>query len=64
MLAGNIKKNHIFSCNDDGSQMTIQQSNLPEHEEFILNLWKRGTWDGMTHAKIVEFSESVLMPIT
>jgi hypothetical protein len=30
-LAVNIKKNHIFSCNNDGSQMTLRQSNLPEH---------------------------------
>jgi hypothetical protein len=63
-LVGNIQKNHIFSCNDDGSQMKIWQSNLPEHEKFVLYLWKRGTWEGMTHNKIVEFSKSVLMPIT
>jgi hypothetical protein len=33
-LSGNIKKNHIFSCNDDGSQMTLRQSNPLEHQEF------------------------------
>ncbi len=26
MLLGNIKKNHIFSCNNVGSQMTLRQS--------------------------------------
>jgi hypothetical protein len=62
-LAGNIKKNHIFSCNDDGSQMTLRQSNLPEHQEFILYLRMRGTWDGMTRSKIAEYSEEVLRPI-
>jgi hypothetical protein len=63
-LMGNIKKNHIFSCNDDGSQMMIRQSNIPEHKQFVLYLQKRGTWDGMTHTEIVDFSQSVLMPIT
>jgi hypothetical protein len=59
-LAGNIKKNHIFSCNYDKSQMMLWQSNLLEHKEFVLYLWKRGTWDGMTPSKIAEYSEEVL----
>jgi hypothetical protein len=62
-LAGNIKKNHIFSCNNDGSQMMLWQSNLPEHQEFVLYLWKRDTWDGMTRSKIAEYLEEVLRPI-
>jgi hypothetical protein len=41
-LTGNIKTNHIFSCTDDGMQITIRQSNLEEHQEYVLNLWKRG----------------------
>jgi hypothetical protein len=64
MLAGNIKKNHIFSYNDDGSQMTLRQSNLLEYQEFFLYLWKRGTWDGMTCSKIAEYLEEVLRPIS
>jgi hypothetical protein len=50
LLTGNIKTNHIFFCTDDGTQMMIQQSNLKEHQEYVLNLWKRGTWDGVTWA--------------
>jgi hypothetical protein len=42
-LAGKIQKNHIFSCNDDGSQLNLQQSNLMEHKEFVFYLWKKGT---------------------
>ena len=30
-LAGIVKKNHIFSCMDDGLQMRLWQSNLEEH---------------------------------
>jgi hypothetical protein len=41
-LTGNIKTNHIFSCTDDGTQITIRQSNLNKHQEYVLNLWKRG----------------------
>jgi hypothetical protein len=41
-LAGNIKQNHIFSCIDDDSfEMRIRQSNLVEHREFIVKLWKK-----------------------
>jgi hypothetical protein len=47
-LMEKIKTNHIFSCTDDGTQITIRQSNLEEHQEYVLNLWKRGTWDGVT----------------
>ena len=43
--------------------MMLWQSNLPEHQEFVLYLWKRGTWDGMTRSKIAEYSEEVLRPI-
>ena len=63
-LSGNIKKNHIFSCSDDGSQMTLWQSNLPDHQEFVFYLWKGGTWNGMTRSNILEHLESVLVPIT
>jgi hypothetical protein len=35
-LAGIVKKNHIFSCMDDGLQMRLRQSNLEEHN--LLNL--------------------------
>jgi hypothetical protein len=43
--------------------MTLHQSNLPEHQEFVLYLQKRGTWDGMTRSKIAEYSEEVLRPV-
>jgi hypothetical protein len=48
-LTGNIKTNHIFSCTDDGLQITIRQSNIKEHHKYVLlNLWMRGTWDEVT----------------
>ncbi len=61
-LTGNIKTNHIFSCTDDGMQITIWQSNLEEHQEYVLNLWKRGTWDGVTWAQLIEYADKVLKP--
>jgi hypothetical protein len=59
----NIKKNHFFSCTDDGTQITIRQSNLKEHQEYVLNLQKRGTWDGVTWAQLIEHVDKVLKPI-
>jgi hypothetical protein len=43
MLAGNVKKNHSFSCNYDGSQLNLRQSDLMDHDEFVLYLWKKAT---------------------
>jgi hypothetical protein len=62
LLLGYIKTNHIFSCTDDGSQMTIRKSDLVEHREFVVvvNLRKKGSWDGITCAKIADISNSVL----
>jgi hypothetical protein len=61
LLLGNIKTNHIFSCTDDGLQMIIRKSNLVKHREFVVNLHKKGTWDGITRAKIADhLSNSVL----
>jgi hypothetical protein len=37
-LMGNIKTNHIFSCTDNDTQIKIWQSNLDEHQEYVLNL--------------------------
>ncbi len=62
-LLGNIKTNHIFSCTDNGTQITIRQSNLDKHQEYVLNLWKRGTWDGVTQAQLIEHADKVLKPI-
>ena len=42
-LAGIVKKNHIFSCMDDESQMRLWHSNLAEHNKLVFNLWKRTT---------------------
>jgi hypothetical protein len=63
LLTGGIKTNHIFSCTDDGTQITIRQSNLEGHQEYVLNLWKRGTWDGVTRAQLIEHADKVLKPI-
>jgi hypothetical protein len=63
LLSWNIKTHHIFSCTDNGTQITIWQSNLDEHQEYCLNLWKRGTWDGVTRAQIIEHGDKVLKPI-
>jgi hypothetical protein len=62
-LTGNIKTNYIFSCTDDGTQIPIWQSNLKEHQEYVLNLQKRGTWDGVTRAWLIEHADKVLKPI-
>ena len=64
MLAGNIKKNHFSSCNDDGSQLNLQQSDLVEHEEFMLYLQKKSTWNGVSWDEIAQYLESQLMPIS
>ncbi len=37
-LYGNINKNYIFTCDDDGAQMIIRQSNLDEHREYVVYL--------------------------
>jgi hypothetical protein len=50
-LTGNIQTKHIFSCTDNGTQIMIRQSNLEKHQEYVLNLQKRGTWDGVTLAQ-------------
>jgi hypothetical protein len=42
--------------------MTVRQSNLPEHEEFVLKLGKKYT-EGMSYAKIVGHTDQVLAPI-
>ncbi len=44
-------------------QITIRQSNLGEHQEYVLNLQKRGTWDGVTLAQLIEHTDKVLKPI-
>jgi hypothetical protein len=62
LLVGIVKKNHIFSCMDDRSQMRLWQSNLVEHNKLVFNLWKRTT-SKLSHAKIAEISNSVLVMI-
>ncbi len=62
-ITGNKKTNHLFSCKDNGMQIMIRQIILEEHQEYVLNLWKRGTWDGVTQAQLVEHAEKVLKPI-
>jgi hypothetical protein len=53
-LAAIIKKKCIFSCNDDGSQLNLWQSNLGEHKEFVFYLQKKGTWNGASWDKIAQ----------
>ncbi len=62
-LTGNIKNNHIFSCTDESMQIMIRQSNLEEHQEYVLNLWKRGTWNGVSRGGLVEHADKVMKPI-
>ena len=39
-LAGQIKMNHIFTCDNMDDVMKLRQSNLLEHEEKLVRLWK------------------------
>ena len=59
-LLSKIKKNHIFSCNNVGDQMTLRQSDLAEHTAVSFNLRKKGIWEDMTRDKLAETSNSVL----
>jgi len=62
-LAGNIKQNHIFSCiDDDGTEMTIRESNLVEHREFLVRLRKK-YWKTADRTELCEYAEGVLKPI-
>ena len=61
-LAGHIKQNHIFSCEDDGSEMMIRKSNLVEHQEYILCIWKKN-WAKVGWTEMIEYAEKVLRPI-
>jgi hypothetical protein len=60
---GEHKDKSYFSCTEDGTQITIRQSNLKEHQEYVLNLQKSGTWDGVTGAQLIEHADKVLKPI-
>jgi hypothetical protein len=62
-LAGTVKKNHIFSCMDDGLQMRLRQSNLEEHNELVFNL-RKGSTSKLSRAEIAEISNSLLATIT
>jgi hypothetical protein len=62
-LSGNIETNHIFSCTDDGTQITIRQSNPNKHQEYVLNLRKKVTWDGVAWAQLIEHADKVLKSI-
>jgi hypothetical protein len=62
-LAGIVKKNHIFSCMDDGLQMRLRQSNLEEHNELVFNL-RKGSTSKLSRAEIAEISNSLLVTIT
>ena len=56
---GNIKKNHIFTCNGDRVQMIIRQSNLDEHCEYVIYLRKKGPWD-ISRQDIIRILDEVL----
>ena len=59
-LSGKVKKNHIFSCNNVGDRMMLQQSDLAEHTTVLFNLRKKGIWEDMTQDKLAETTNSVL----
>jgi len=61
-LSGQIKQNHIFSCVDDGSEITIRKSNMAEHQEFILGIRKKN-WEPVGMTELIEYAEKVLKPI-
>jgi len=61
-LTGQIKQNHIFSCEDDGSEMMIRKSNLPEHQEYILRIRKKN-WATVGRTELIVYAEKVLKPI-
>jgi hypothetical protein len=61
-LAGHIKQNHIFSCEDNGSELMIRKSNLPEHQEYILRIRKKN-WATVGRTEMIVYAEKVLKPI-
>jgi hypothetical protein len=62
-LVSNIKQNHIFSCvDDDGNEMTLRESNLVEHQEWIVKLRKK-SWKYASRTELIEYAEQVLTPI-
>ena len=61
-LTGQIKQNHIFSCEDDGSEMMIRKSNLVEHQEYILPIRKKN-WATVGRTEMIVYAEKVLKPI-
>jgi len=61
-LAGHIKQNHIFSCEDDGCEMTIRKSNLVEHQEYIIRIRKKN-WVSASKTELIQYAEKVLNPI-
>jgi hypothetical protein len=54
--------NHIFTCEDVDDVMKLQQSNLLEHEETFVCLWKTH-WKDVSQRELIEYAERVLMPI-
>jgi hypothetical protein len=61
-LVGHIKQNHIFSFEDDGSEMMIRKRNLVEHQEYILRIRKKN-WAKVGRTEMIEYAEKVLKPI-
>ena len=61
-LAGHIKMNHIFTCDEMGDVMKLRQSNLLEHEETLLCL-RKTNWKDADLRKLTEYAVRVLTPI-
>jgi len=61
-LAGQIKKNHIFTCDDMDDVMKLQQSNLLEHQETLVCL-RKTNWKDADLRELTEYAERVLKPI-
>jgi len=55
-LAGHIKQNHIFSCEDDGLEMMIRKSNLVEQQEYIILCIRKKNWATVGRTEMIEYA--------
>ena len=62
-LAGQIKKNHIFTCDEIDDVMKLRESNLLEHKETLVRL-RKTNWEHADLRELMEYAERMLIPIT
>jgi hypothetical protein len=60
-FTGQIKQNHIFSATQ-GDEITIQESVLRQHEEFIVPIMKKNLKD-LDYQEIVDAAETKMMTL-